>query len=252
MRDDFKTTHVLQVTLSSSLAVKSSLVLILGLFTAAPVDAAAQSKPNIIVIFTDDLGYADLGCQGVLRDVKTPTIDGLAAAGVRMTAGYVTAPQCGPSRAGLISGQYQNRFGMERNGDFETKAEVLNRFRTLKTLPKGLKEAGYITGMAGKSHLGSDDSAELVKLGFDKAFFKHSNAPGHWNMNLTGKDIVPRVQTGVAYHLEQIATFACTFIERFKDQPFSLLSSLPRAARPSRCAPEISRSFSGADAGEPP
>jgi uncharacterized sulfatase len=178
----------------------------------------AASKPNIIVIFTDDHGYADLGCMGIMKDVKTPHIDALAAAGVRMTAGYVTAPQCSPSRCGLISGQYQTRFGMEANGYLT--GDVFKRFQSLKTLPKRLEEAGYATGMAGKSHLGSDDSAELVKLGFDKAFFKHSNAPGHWNMDLTGKDIAPQEQRGGGYHLEMIADFACTFIHRFKDQPF--------------------------------
>jgi len=180
---------------------------------------AGTNKPNIIVIYTDDHGYADLGCMGIMKDVKTPNIDSLAATGVRMTSGYVTAPQCGPSRCGLISGQYQNRFGMEANGYLT--GEVLNRFQALKTLPERLKEAGYVTGMSGKSHLGSDDSGELVKLGFDKVFWKHSDAAGHWNMDLTGKDIPPQYQPkGSGYHLELIADFACTFINRFKEQPF--------------------------------
>ncbi len=178
------------------------------------------APPNIIVIYTDDHGYADLGCQGVMKDVKTPNIDALAASGVRMTDGYVTAPQCGPSRSGLITGQYQNRFGMEANGDFEKDPDVLQRFRELKNLPRRMKEAGYVTGMAGKSHLGSDDSADLVSLGFDKAFFKHSDGAGHWNMNLTGKDLDPQVQKGGGYHLELITSFACAFIDRFKEQPF--------------------------------
>jgi arylsulfatase A-like enzyme len=103
-------------------------------------DTPQPSKPNIIVVFTDDQGYADFGCQGVMNDVKTPNIDSLAATGMRMTAGYVTAPQCGPSRCGLISGQYQTRFGMEANGYLV--GDVLKRFQSLKTLPKRLKEAG--------------------------------------------------------------------------------------------------------------
>ena len=82
------------------------------------VGASAQSpKPNIIIIYTDDHGYADLSCQGVLDDVKTPHTDKLAAEGVRFTAGYCSAPQCRPSRAGLLTGRYQNRFGLEQNGD---------------------------------------------------------------------------------------------------------------------------------------
>jgi arylsulfatase B len=71
-------------------------------------------KPNVIIILADDLGYADLGCQGS-TEVKTPNIDSIAANGVRFTAGYVTAPQCCPSRAGLMTGRYQNRFGFEAN-----------------------------------------------------------------------------------------------------------------------------------------
>lgn len=202
--------------MKQSILIPAALMLLCNALIAAD----KPSKPNIIVIYTDDHGYADLGCQGIMKDLKTPNLDALAASGVRMTEGYVTAPQCGPSRAGLISGRYQNRFGMEANGYFEKEKDVLQRFRELKTLPDRMKEAGYVTGMAGKSHLGSDDSAELVKLGFDKVFFKHSDGPGSWNMDLTGKDIPPQVQKGGAYHLEAITTFACTFIERFKDKPF--------------------------------
>lgn len=121
--------------------------------------------------------------HGNYEDVQTPHIDALAVGGVRMTSGYVTAPQCGPSRCGLISGRYQGKFGMDHNGMLESDPALLERFRQLNNLPKRLKQAGYVTGMAGKSHLGADDSADLVKLGFDKVFFKHSNlrqAIGIW------------------------------------------------------------------------
>ena len=67
------------------------------------------AKTNVIVIFTDDQGYADLGCQGVVQDVRTPHLDRLAREGIRCTAGYVTAPQCTPSRVGLLTGRYQQR-----------------------------------------------------------------------------------------------------------------------------------------------
>lgn len=77
---------------------------------------AATDQPNIIVIFTDDHGWADLGAQGVNRDIRTPNVDQLARDGVRFPRGYVTAPQCTPSRAGLISGRYQQKFGLEQNG----------------------------------------------------------------------------------------------------------------------------------------
>ncbi len=202
---------------------KTTLILAATCLVGGALAASGKmaSKPNVIVIFTDDHGYSDLGCQGIMKDVKTPNIDALAANGARMTAGYVTAPQCSPSRCGLISGQYQGRFGMDGNGSWGTVPGLSERFFKLNNLPRRMKSAGYATGMAGKSHLGSDDSGKLTELGFDKVFFKHSDAAGHWNMNLEGKDIEPQVQPKLSgYHLELITTFACSFIERFKNQPF--------------------------------
>ena len=109
-------------------------------------DNPKPAKPNVIVILTDDQGYADLSSQRQLPDVKTPNIDALAAQGVRMTAGYVTAPQCSPSRAGLISGCYQQRFGLDTIPDDPMPLEE-------NTIPKRLKKAGYVSGMVGKWHL---------------------------------------------------------------------------------------------------
>ena len=107
---------------------------------------AAADKPNIIVILADDQGYADLGAQGQVKDIRTPHIDALAAGGVRCAAGYVTAPQCSPSRAGLISGRYQQRFGLDSIPDDPMPLDEV-------TLPKRLKRAGYVSGMVGKWHL---------------------------------------------------------------------------------------------------
>lgn len=84
-------------------------VLALGL----TVSVRAEDRPNFIVIFTDDQGYADLGAYGLRDDVKTPNLDRLAREGVLFTDGYITAPQCSPSRAGLLTGRYQQRFGFD-------------------------------------------------------------------------------------------------------------------------------------------
>jgi arylsulfatase A-like enzyme len=194
--------------------------LIAVLTALVDIATAAPKKPNVIVLFTDDHGYSDLGCQGVMADVRTPNIDSLATNGVRMTAGYVTAPQCGPSRCGLISGQYQGKLGMDGNGSFGEVAGLKERVFSINNLPKRLKSVGYVTGMAGKSHLGSDDCDELGKLGFDKVLHKKSDGAGQWNMDLTGKDIAPEIQKGGQYHLELISSFACAFIERHKSEPF--------------------------------
>lgn len=190
--------------------------------------ATQPLKPNVIVIFTDDHGWADLGAQGVRDDIRTPHLDALAAGGVRAEAGYVTAPQCVPSRAGLLSGRYQNRFGVEHNG------LSVAPFQTERSLAERLKEAGYATGMAGKWHLG--DNEKITEHGFDKVLFKHSNAPGFWNMNFEGQDIEPTRQLG-GYHLELIADFACAFIKRHAQQPFFLYLA-PRAPHTPLDAPE--------------
>jgi uncharacterized sulfatase len=96
----------------------------------------------------------------------------------------------------------------------------MERFNQLETLPERLQKAGYVTGMAGKWHLGINESDKIAAHGFDKVFLKRNNAPGHWNMDLDGKDIEPQMQKGGGYHLDLVSTFACTFIERFKDKPF--------------------------------
>jgi arylsulfatase A-like enzyme len=108
--------------------------------------ANMAKRPNIIIIFTDDHGYADLSCQGVRNDIKTPNTDKLATEGVRFTAGYCSAPQCRPSRAGLLTGRYQNRFGLEQNGDAGLPWSE-------RTIAERLADAGYVTGMSGKWHL---------------------------------------------------------------------------------------------------
>jgi uncharacterized sulfatase len=215
--------------------VKLSLIL----FLAAWPLAAAQSvtKPNILVIFTDDHGWADLGVQGVRKDIRTPHLDALAVGGLRAVSGYVTAPQCVPSRAGLLSGRYQNRFGVESN------AESVAPFAAERTIPKRLKEAGYVTGMAGKWHLG--DNTKVAEHGFDKVFFKHSNAPGFWNMDFNGKDIEPTEQRGGGYHLDLITDFASAFIKRHASQPFFFYLA-PRAPHtPLDAPPKYTSRFPG-------
>src|SRR5436305_262887 len=95
-----------------------SLAILAVALALAPEVAHAQGRvarqPNIVIVVADDLGYADLGCQGC-RDIATPNIDSIARNGIRFTSGYVTAPICSPTRAGLMTGRYQARFGHEGN-----------------------------------------------------------------------------------------------------------------------------------------
>jgi arylsulfatase A-like enzyme len=139
-----------------------ALVLLAMQSLAVENSSGKNSKPNIIVVFTDDHGYADLSCVGTEPDIKTPNLDRLAAEGVRFTDGYVTAPQCCPSRAGLLTGRDQNRFGFGSNGHGPLPLEEL-------TIADRLGKVGYTTGMVGKWHLDPNHS--------DKAFI-NKHVPG--------------------------------------------------------------------------
>lgn len=134
----------------------------------APAVAAAP-RPNIIVILADDLGYADISAYNIDR-FQTPNIDRIGIQGVRFTDGYATAPVCGPSRAGLMTGRYQNRFGFEYNngGAERDLAQGLGLAVGEVTIAQLLKEAGYHTGMIGKWHLGSQKQFYPMNRGFDE------------------------------------------------------------------------------------
>lgn len=139
---------------------------------------AATRRPNIVLLLADDLGYGELGCQGNAQ-IPTPHIDSIASNGIRFTNGYVTAPYCSASRAGLLTGKYQTRFGYEFNPtgawneDPEAGLPVSER-----TLADHLHDAGYATGLIGKWHLGGTAKYHPYRRGFDEFFgFLHE---GHY------------------------------------------------------------------------
>ena len=210
--------------------------------------AAAETgkrPPNIIVVFTDDQGYADLGVQGILDDIQTPHIDQMAREGVRFTDGYITAPQCSPSRAGLITGRYQQRFGLGHIPDTPMPRDEI-------TIAQRLKEAGYTTGMVGKWHLDAtaishswaeQQDVEFERrpnghmiipfpmrreyypenFGFDEFFVGEMN--NYWiNYHLDGSDVEGEGEHfhDEAYRLELQTDAALAFINRNHDQPFFL------------------------------
>jgi len=140
-------------------------------------ELGSRARPNIIVILADDLGYADTGVYGC-KDFPTPHIDSLARNGIRFTNAYVSAPYCSPSRAGLLTGRYQQRFGHEfnphatrrflaRGGDPRKAGLPLSE----TTLADRLKASGYVTGIVGKWHLGSkDERFHPLRRGFQEFF----------------------------------------------------------------------------------
>jgi arylsulfatase A-like enzyme len=153
----------------------TSLLLILPGTVAAESE---RTRPNIILLIADDLGYAELGCQGN-TDIPAPHIDSLAERGVRFTNAYVTAPFCSASRAGLMTGRYQSRFGYDFNpigADNEDPDAGLPRSE--RTLAEHLQHSGYATALIGKWHLGGTAHYHPIRRGFDEFFgFLHE---GHY------------------------------------------------------------------------
>jgi arylsulfatase A-like enzyme len=212
---------------------------------AAAEPPSAPRPPNVVLILADDLGYGDVCAYGCPLGGKTPNLDALAAGGIRFTQAYVTAAVCGPSRAGLMTGRYQQRFGFEYNVSPPERAirEQLGLPLSEKLLPQYLKERGYATGMIGKWHLGPAPGYQPVDRGFDEYFGSlHSDTvyldpleqPGvHFidaaherpgphrdalNPVLRGREPVAEPE----YLTDAFAREAVAFIERHRDRPFFL------------------------------
>ncbi len=137
---------------------------------------AKKTHPNVIVIMTDDLGYVDVGFNGS-KDISTPNIDRIAKSGVKFTNGYTPYSVCSPSRAGFITGRYQQRFGYERNAQYRPNDPNMGLPQTEKTIPTILQQVGYISGVIGKWHLGAHISNHPLNRGFD--FFYGHLGGGH-------------------------------------------------------------------------
>jgi arylsulfatase A-like enzyme len=196
-----------------------------GLATSFACTAlAADRKPNVLVIVADDLGYADIGANGC-RDIPTPNIDSLATNGVRFTSGYVSGPYCSPTRAGLMTGRYQTRFGHEFNpGPVQTAVADFGLPLSETTFSQRMKEAGYATGMVGKWHLGYDAPFHPLKRGFDEYFGFLGGAHSY----LENQDPTNHVTRGtepvptVTYLTDMFGDEAVKFVEKHKDHPWFL------------------------------
>lgn len=186
--------------------------------------SSAGDKPNIIVFLADDLGYADIGVNGC-RDIPTPHVDSIANNGVRFTDGYAAHPVCSPSRAALMSGLYQHRFGFEHNSGPERFAAAnFGMPRDVPSLAEKLKAAGYATGMVGKWHIGFKNGLRPHERGFDYHYGflsgAHSYTPGQ-------RDSDPILRNGqpvepTKYLTDEFADEAVGFIDRSKEKPFFL------------------------------
>ncbi len=191
--------------------------------------AAPRRGPNIIVILADDLGYADVGFTGV-KDIPTPNIDRIAQGGVRFTNGYVSHPFCSPTRAGLMTGRYQQRFGHENNPRYDPTDHVAGLPTDQVTLPQVLSEAGYRTGIVGKWHLGATPEMHPLRRGFREQFGFIGG--GHNYFKAGGADdkreyFIPLQRDGkpVAeseYLTDALSREASAFVRRHAKDPFFL------------------------------
>src|SRR4051812_31591254 len=179
------------------------------------LSAADSKKPNIVFIVGDDMGYADEGFQGC-QDIPTPNLDGLAKASVRCTNGYVTGPYCSPTRAGLLTGRYQTRFGHEFNAGGAGSGLPLSE----TTIATRLKGVGYATGSVGKWHLGSEPQFHPQKRGFDEFFGFLGGAHDYFNDQgiLRGTQQVDEKE----YLTDAFGREAVSFIEKHKGETWFL------------------------------
>jgi arylsulfatase A-like enzyme len=186
--------------------------------------ATAQGRaPNIVVIVADDLGYADLGVHGA-KDIPTPHLDALAAGSTRFTDAYVSGPFCSPTRAGLMTGKYPQRFGYEFNlvGQF---AATFGLPVEERTMADRLKAAGYRTALFGKWHLGSAPGFHPLERGFDE-FFGFLGGQ-HNYMGATPGDSISLIEGHASVHekaylTDALADRAVDFVRRQRARPFFL------------------------------
>ncbi|MEX0325780.1 MAG: sulfatase-like hydrolase/transferase [Puniceicoccaceae bacterium] len=220
--------------------------------------ATLAATPNLVVIMADDLGYADVGYNGC-KDIPTPHIDSLADQGVVFDAGYVTYSVCGPSRAGFITGRYQQRFGFERNPQYRPKDPGMGLPMEEETIADVLKKAGYTSGIIGKWHLGAHPDLHPLNRGFDYFFGHLGGGHQYFPELLTIKDSYEAKDEGESYKTwimrdhdpvqienyltDEFSDDAVRFIESNKDNPFFLFLSYNAPHTPMQATEEYLARF---------
>ena len=207
-----------------------------------------DSKPNVIIILADDAGYSDFGFMGS-DEIKTPNLDQLALDGVTFNNAYVSASVCSPSRAGLLTGMYQQRFGHECNLD----SDVNNSFDPNQiTIAEALKTEGYSTGLIGKWHLGDKKQNHPLNNGFDYFWGFISGArnyfydPNEVNRNSIRNVVENYSQTNFdGYLTDVLGDKAISFIDKNyqSNNPFFLFLSFNAPHTPMHAKKEVLEKF---------
>ncbi|MBI4664567.1 MAG: sulfatase [Verrucomicrobia bacterium] len=206
---------------------------------------AAEPKPNIIFILADDLGYTDVACYGS-KYYETPNIDRLAAQGMKFTSGYTCGPNCQPTRAALMSGQYGPRTGVYTVGSIERfnwRSRPLRPVDNVEQLPlekitlaQALKNAGYVTGLFGKWHLGQQGKYHPAQRGFDEAIVSMGQ---HFDFKTQPPVDYPK---GI-YLADFLTERAADFIRRHKAKPFFLCLHHFAVHSPHHAKPDLIEKF---------
>ena len=207
--------------------------------------AAQIRRPNVIVIFSDDHGWGEISCNAK-TDAPTPHIDSIAANGVRFTDGYVSCPVCSPSRAGLLTGRYQQRFGHYGNPQPALDRKQWGLPLDQKTMADYMKELGYATGAIGKWHLGDIAAYHPNRRGFDEFFGFIGGAHPYLNPTINSFNTIQRNGKPVdekEYLTDAFAREAVSFIERHKARPFFLYLPFNAVHAPLDIPPKLADAF---------
>jgi arylsulfatase A-like enzyme len=229
--------------------MKHRLVLLASLLLIPDAPLHAADKPNLVLIFADDLGYGDPGCYGGTL-VPTPAVDSLARDGVLCTDGYATAPVCAPSRCGLMTGSYNQRFGMQWNDD-RRKYSIGEH----KLLPQALRAAGYVTGHVGKWNI-PVDARECFDEVYDLIDWEADyfpDADGHYHGVDSDTEFASSKRQGVwgperpgdEYLTDRIGRHAVEFVEKHEgsSKPFFLYLAFNAVHTPLHAKKEHSARF---------
>ncbi len=212
---------------------------VLFAFHASATAAENAGKPNILIFFVDDMGWAQPGCYGG-KMAPTPNIDALAAGGVRFTDGYSSGCICSPGRVGLLTGRYQSRTGHDANPQRAGRELLLSE----TTMAQRLKSAGYTTGIVGKWHLGDTSPAFMpLARGFDFAVGSVGNlgegkGPAFYRGTQMLEDLAGAPITSPVYAREAIG-----FIEQNRDRPWFLDLSFNAVHAPHVASPKWLEKF---------
>ncbi|MFM2143650.1 MAG: Arylsulfatase precursor, partial [Verrucomicrobiota bacterium] len=214
-------------------------------FLLLSISGVLAASPNVMVIIADDLGYNDVGFQGS-KEIATPNLDALAARGLRCTNGYVSHSFCSPTRAGIMTGRYQHRFGHENNPAWLPESTTAGLSLNETTFPQLMKHAGYTTGAVGKWHLGAHPQFHPMKRGFDEYFGALGGGHVYFPGGKGGAEYtIPLNRNGVdepqqKYLTEQFGDEAAAFVGRHagQEKPWMLYLAFNAPHTPLEAPPE--------------